>query len=469
MGLEYIFPRVAIDESNAGPRPVQGVSMSTIGLVGTFCKGPVNTPITIGSLDKLVEVFGGYKKELTGYKSALAAFSQGANDFKVVRVGSATIKEASVKLKSAADADVVDVKALTPGTWGNDIKVSVVAGTANGTFKLIVIFFSKTEEFDNLTLDNLATVQSKYVSVSKLDGAAAIPKNIAAVSLTAGDDGAVTADTDYVGAVAADGKRSGLKVLETVKANIIIAAQQTSSTIRNALITHCANMTPGYGLRIAVLNPDKGMTTEAATALTAALDNMRGILSYPWNELADIPGEYIAPDGFYAGRLAALNSNQSPSNKLINGIVSQERTFTDADIKALTLARISPITLEEGRGFRIRNGVTLSSDPAWSQISIRRVFDELEMIIYDGTQWAKSEDNTPELREAMATQIDSVLAVFKQQRKIYDYKPTVCDDTNNTPETIAARILNTKISVRPIYAADFIDHSIQRLLGNEGN
>jgi phage tail sheath protein FI len=96
------------------------------------------------------------------------------------------------------------------------------------------------------------------------------------------------------------------------------------------------------------------------------------------------------------------------------------------------------------------------------------------MEVYDSTQWAKSENMTspddPEainLMTAVATQIDSILESKKTARKIYAYKPTVCDETNNTPESMAARILNTRIRVRPTYPADYIDHSIQKIIGNE--
>ncbi len=464
---EYIFPRVEIIEEETTPSPSTSVSLSSIGIIGTFEKGPVNQIITIGSLDKLIEVFGGYNKDLTGYKSALAALLQGAKDFKIVRIGGASIKEASLKLKDSVPADVVEVKAITQGTWGNAIKVAVVEGTTAGTFKLIVVYGTSTEEFDNLTLDTVGAIQSKYITVAKVEAAANIPANIASTPLTGGDNGAITQDTDYIGTIT-DGKRTGLKLLETIRVAIVLCAQQSSTTIQNALITHCSNMTVSYGLRMAVLSSAKGLSVDAVSALTETIDSERAIFAYPWCEIADIPGEMIASDGLYAGRLATIISNQSPSNKLINGIISQEVDFTDADLKTLTLAKISPIALEPNRGYRIRNGVTLTSDPAWSQTSIRRIFDEIEMEVYDSTQWAKSEDNTAALREAVATQIDGILDLKKQKGKIYDYKPTVCDDTNNTTESIAARILNTKIRVRPNYAADFIDHSIQRLVGTEG-
>ena len=468
MVLEYIQPRVAVDESDVGPRPTPGVSLSDIGVVGTFSKGPVNTAIIIGSLDQLVNIFGGYKEGLAGYQSILAAMAQGAKSFKVVRIGGESIASGIKTLLDGTSANSVVITAKTPGSWGNDITVAVAAGTSGATFKLIITYGTQQETFDNLTLNNVAAqVVSQFVTAAKANGAAAIPANIAATPLTLGDDGATTVDADYVGAIDGNGNRSGLKVLEAVRCAIVICAQQYSTTIRNALLTHCATVGLEMGLRVAVLNTNVGLSPSQAVTDAGAMDGERGILAYPWVELSDLAGVFIAPDGVYAGRLACIGAHESPSNKVINGINSTERFLADAEIKSLTLARVSPISLDGNRGFRIRNGLTLSSDPAWAQTNIRRLFDELEMEIYDATQWAKSENNTPKLRQAVGDQIDNLLVVKKQQGKIYDFKPTICDDTNNTPETIQARILNTRIRVRPNYAADYIDHRIQRLTGNE--
>lgn len=467
MVLEYIHPRVAMDESDVGPRPTPSVSLARIGVVGTFCKGPVNSPQIIGSLDQLISVFGGYKAGLTGYLSLLGAIAQGANDFYVVRVGGASIASAAKTLQDSTPANALVITAQSPGSWGNNIAIAVATGTLADTFKLIITYGTQQENFDNLTLDNLDQVVSQFVTVAKVEGAANIPANITSTPLTGGDDGAVTEDTDYVGTIDANGNRSGLKVLETVNCAIVICAQQYSTTIRNALLAHCSNMAIEMGLRIAILNTNKGVSPSQAVTETADLDSMRGVLAYPWVELTEQTGEMVAPDGIYAGRLALLAAYQSPSNKSIIGINQLERFLADAEIKALTQARISPISLIEGRGFRIRNGVTLASDSAWAQINIRRQFDKLEMEIYNATQWAISEPNTPKLREAVAAQIDNYLALRKSQGEIYDFKPTVCDDSNNTAESIQARILNVLIRVRPIYAADYIDHRIQRLVGNE--
>lgn len=463
LSVDYIEPRIEVIEDESTP-PVKLVSSDVIGVVGTFEKGPLNQKSVITSLESLTTVFGKDKYGLTGCKSIWPAMAQGAKNFVVVRIAGAGIKEASIILQDNASKDSIIVKALTPGTWGNDILVAITAGTNEDTFKLVVIYNSKTETFDNLTLTNIGTAKSEFVALSIAEGAAAIPKAISALPLTGGNDGAAATDSDYIG-TAIDGKRTGLKLLETAKVNLVICAQQYSDTVRNALITHAANLSVRDGLRTSILNPAPSLTIEDVCSLTATLDTPRAEISYPWNEYYEIPGEFIAPDGFYAGILASGGAHESPSNRVVKGILSQETELSSGDIKALTKARISPISLDYG--YRIMNGVNLSTDSNWSQISIRREFDEIEAEIYESTRWVKSKNITKSIMQSVAEQIDALLQIEKDASKIYDFKPTVCDETINTPETIAARMLKTKIRIRPVFAADYIDHHIERYLGEE--
>lgn len=468
MANQYIEPRIVIDESDVGARIQPEVSLSGIGIVGTFAKGPVNKAVSVQSDDQLKSLFGSDKTGLTGIKSALGALNQGANDLKIVRIGSASLKEAERILKDSTDADSVKVRAATPGTWGNEIKVAVASGTLSDTFRIIVICGSESETLDNLTLDNLHKAASQYITLEKAESAGQIPQTITAVPLAGGDDGAEATDSDYIGAVDENGRPSGLKVLETVQVGLVLCAQQFGPTVQNAIITHCVNASLGQGLRVGILNTGKGLTPGTVAPLTASLDSARAILAYPWVEPKEAPGSYVASDGYYAGLLAVRHSNESPSNKPVLGILSAERNLTDAEVRDLTLARISPITRMPRRGgFAVRNGLNLSADAAWDQTCIRRAADELNMEAYDAIQWAISEENTPELRAAVSAQLDSMLLVKKQKGRIYDFLPTICNDTNNTGETIASRILNVVIRPRFTYPADYVNLYVQRQTGGE--
>ena len=457
MPMEFIVPSVQIDESDVGPRPTAQLSLAAIGIVGTFKKGPLNTVTTIGDAAALITQFGDYGVGLTGYISSYATLQQGANDLRIVRIAGIGAKSATATLNdgTATPAPSIVVTAINEGTWGNATTVSVIN---NGTtFDLTAVNGTYSETFKGLSLTNL-TITSKLVMLETAAGAVALPKTTtAAVALTTGSDGAAVADADYIGKIdSLSGNRSGLSALEPEQVGIVICAQQSSPAMHAALLSFFDGCDIDEGLRVGILNTAIGKPVDLATAQTTTLDSERGIFAYPWVEPDWLPGVYVAPDGYYAGRLSYLEPHKSPSNKQIMGITSCEGTYTYAQVKKLTLARISPITLVNGRGFRIRNGLTLSSDPAWCQTNIRRQQDKMEMELYRAMQWAISEPHAEPLWDAIKTQVDMYLQVQKNLGLIRGYKKTICDKTVNTSEMVTNRILTTIIRWLPLYAADFI-------------
>lgn len=458
MAMEFIVPGIQIDESDVGPRPTPQISLSGIGIVGTFKRGPINTPTTIGDAESLVTTFGDHMAGLTGYLSAYGALVQGANDLRIVRIAGTGHTAATKTFQDGAaePKDSLVVTANSDGAWGNDVAVTIKSNATN--FDLYVSYEGAVESFLGLTLDTLSKVSSKFVNVAKATGATALPKATTAdVNLAGGNDGAAVADTDYVGTIdEATGKRSGLKALEPEQVGLVLCAQQYSATIHSALLSFVENCDIEEGLRMAILNTAPGLSVDAAKAQTTALDSDRGYFAYPWVEPEDMEGAYVAPDGYYAGVVSVLNPCQSPSNKKVKGILSCEHKFTYAQVKGLTEARISPITLVPNRGFRIRNGLTLSSDSAWSQSNIRRQQDKMEMELYNALQWAISEPHDLPLWNSVADQIDMYLQVQKNLGFIRGFKPTLCNDQTNPPENITARILTAIVRWVPLYAADFI-------------
>ncbi|WP_418003796.1 phage tail sheath C-terminal domain-containing protein [Mycobacterium sp. PDNC021] len=56
---EYLSPGVYVEEVELGPRPIEGVSTSTAGVVGVAERGPVNVPVLITSDGDYRRVYGG--------------------------------------------------------------------------------------------------------------------------------------------------------------------------------------------------------------------------------------------------------------------------------------------------------------------------------------------------------------------------------------------------------------------------
>jgi len=295
-----------------------------------------------------------------------------------------------------------------------------------------------------------------------------LPAIVADKALSGGNDGAAVTINDYIGEITSSGKRTGLKILETNQCGIAVCAQQANPMIWQALIEWAEGCSVEEGLRIPILNSAKGLSVDAALAQTVTLDtdDGRGIFTYPWVTSDDETDDevFIAPDGYYAGRLAVLNPCQSPSNKQILGIRKLENDYTYADVKVLTQARISPITLIPNRGFRIRNGVTLSSDTAYGQTNIRRQQDKMEMEIYNSIQWAISEPHDSATWNKISAQVDAYLRTQQTSGFIYGWLPTLCNNQTNPDENIINRILTFIVRWKPLYAADFIVMKMQRKL-----
>src|SRR5215213_6690368 len=57
---EYLSPGVYVEEIQLGPKPIEGVSTSTAGMVGVTERGPNDVPVLITSFPEFQRLFGGY-------------------------------------------------------------------------------------------------------------------------------------------------------------------------------------------------------------------------------------------------------------------------------------------------------------------------------------------------------------------------------------------------------------------------
>ena len=131
---ETVLPGVSIEVRAEGLIIPLGVTVGNLGVVGTASKGPVNTPVILGSYSEAQETFGNYDPwndgagELTLVRALELAFNQGATTAIAVRVADATpagkAVPSSLTLKAGAD-NVVTLVAKSPGTWGKEIEVKV--------------------------------------------------------------------------------------------------------------------------------------------------------------------------------------------------------------------------------------------------------------------------------------------------------------------------------------------------------
>lgn len=132
---EMILPGVYIEVRPEALIVPGRVSVNTVGIVGTANRGPVDTPVLLAGYSQAREVFGEYDAwdednptVLTLTRALELAFGHGATQVWAVRVANGAAAGSYI-LNSAAGANVT-LSANSPGEWGNELEVNVIAADA---------------------------------------------------------------------------------------------------------------------------------------------------------------------------------------------------------------------------------------------------------------------------------------------------------------------------------------------------
>src|SRR5262245_16138169 len=161
--VQVSYPGVYIVEKASGVRTITGVATSVAAFVGFTRKGVPNKAVAITSFADFERSHGGLDRDRPVSYGVRQFFTNGGTQALIVRVavGHAT---AAWRLQNAAAADVVDVVAASPGSWGNDLRLSVqTTGVRNpdADFNIVVSQLQPDgstlvpiETHRNLTLDS---------------------------------------------------------------------------------------------------------------------------------------------------------------------------------------------------------------------------------------------------------------------------------------------------------------------------
>lgn len=456
------------------------IPTGNIGLVGTFQRGPVNTPVTVQSYQDLVKQFGEVDTALTltGTLEARAIFTQGNTSLTVVRVvaSSTPAVAASVVLKdgTATPATVLTLNAATPGTWANSMAAIVATGTISGTFKITLQYGNETEVWDNLVIQQPATPITGAVLASTIFGPGGksllanatfpttadtnVPKP-GTYAFTGGTNGAIPSATDYTGGNT-NGVKTGLSALDSANINIILAAGQSDPTLNASLITNAQSITQSGGTpRTAVVTfPQGTQISGLGTLVTALGDTDRAEAAYPWVQINDpISGTtpVVSPLGYFAGVLAQLPPHQSTGNKPVLGTVGIDPSLNIGPVELTTMAQlqINAVGVPTPAGpIGIRGGFNLSLSSGSNQLYVRRMKDYIDQLVYTFSGKFVDLPITPDLMRQVSQTIDNILYPMKNpnaaaDQMIADYVIN-CSASNNPAASLAQNKLITDYAVK---------------------
>jgi len=113
---------------------------------------------------------------------------------------------------------------------------------------------------------------------------------------------------------------------------------------------------------------------------------------------------------------------------------------------------------------------TLSSDPAWRYLNVRRLFNYVEESILEGTQWVVFEPNDLNLWQRVKRTLNAFLVRTWRDGALFGATPgeafyVKCDAETNPPEVIDAGQLIVEVGIAPVEPAEFIVFRIAQFSG----
>jgi uncharacterized protein len=258
------------------------------------------------------------------------------------------------------------------------------------------------------------------------------------ILLRGGNDGVRPTAAEYEGTDDPNQSyKTGLKGFEDMEDISIVAApghsfgyegayNANARTIQSLLIGHAERMR----YRIAVLDSGNGQSIQQVRAQRAKIDSKYAALYYPWVRILDPITRteiYLPPSGFVAGIYARNDINRAvykaPANEVVNLALGFEQLLNKAQQDVLNPEGINCFRFFEGRGYRLWGARTISSDPEWKYVNLRRYFAYLEHSVDKGTQWAVFEPNGEALWANVRRTIEDFLLNEWQSGALLGDKP----------------------------------------------
>ncbi len=297
-----------------------------------------------------------------------------------------------------------------------------------------------------------------------------------------------------------DGKqRKGIDTLEEVDEVAIVAAPGfTDAASYDTILSHCEKLQDRVAILDAPENDDKfnidqlkivvtsGATKPkkpaageaAAPAETATPGGLRartsdrgfGAYYFPWITIRDplSPKDQInvPPSGHMAGIYARTDAtrgvHKAPANETVRGALDLTYKVTREEQGELNRMGVNCIRQFLTQGIRVWGARTLADSASeWRYLNVRRLFNQIEESIANGTRWVVFEPNDRALWKSIRRDVSAFLTLQWRQGALMGATPeeaffVQCDEETNPPEVIDAGMVVTVIGIAPVKPAEFV-------------
>ena len=174
----------------------------------------------------------------------------------------------------------------------------------------------------------------------------------------------------------------------------------------------------------------------------------------------------MPPSGFVAGIYARNDINRAvykaPANEVVEPARSASSCSSTRRSRTCSIPRASTASASSrAAAIRLWGARTISSDPEWKYVNLRRYFAYLERSIDKGTQWAVFEPNGERLWANVRRTVEDFLLNEWQNGALLGDKPekayfVKCDRSTMTQNDLDNGRLVCLVGVAPLRPAEFV-------------
>ena len=512
------YPGVYVFETPSTVHTIMAVPTAVAAFVGRARRGPVNTPVRIGSFGDFERAFGPlWTQSELGYAVSQYFLNGGADAYVVRAVDGAlaasfALNPPSITVPQTMGPGIV-FQAQSPGSWFADVKIGVdlntrkVGGvTLPDEFNVQVQLTEidpvtltgkvTTETFRNVSYDNTSSqyvqtvinADSNLVRIGTAVTAGAPVANTYSYTGPTISDGTLLAPGDLVPSVPAS--RQGVYALDGAEIFTILYLPPYSPSEAaspdlplSALQISSVNSYAALNYSIVLWDPPSATTpgtfgTWVTNIGAGSLDTYRAsnsVMYYPWLDVGDVlagnrPRKF-GPSASVAGVMARIDGVRgvwkAPAGEEarvlgVNALEHVMSNIEDGGINPLGVNAIRqfPIIGTVVWGARTLDGADIQASQ-WKYVPIRRLAYNIEESLFRGTRWAVFEPNDEPLWAALRLNIGTFMRDLFRAGAFQGATPkdayfVKCDGDTTTQSDRDRGIVNILVGFAPLKPAEFV-------------
>ncbi len=338
--------------------------------------------------------------------------------------------------------------------------------TAEGNMVSTIAYQGEAPQFVDLVVGDISVEPAALVPREQTQPLSIETKHLTAPKVT-----------DFQGEIL---ERTGIEGLEAIDDITMVVVPDLMSTmpgekldlqmvkaVQTGIIAHCEKMAD----RVAILDTPPGLNPQQVKNWrmnVTGFDSSYAAMYYPWIEVNDPATNrptMIPPSGHIAGVWARNDStrgvHKAPANEVVQGATGLAYGITKGEQDVLNPNGVNCIRAFPGMGIRVWGARTLSSNPSWRYINVRRLFNFVEKSIERGTQWIVFEPNEPKLWGRIRRDVGAFMKTVWSSGALFGTSPDQayyvrCDAELNPPESRDLGRLIIEIGLAPVKPAEFV-------------